>query len=176
MGARPYDPTLGRFLTTDPIDSGSLNNYDYTGQDPVNGYDLSGLFLANAGGDCEIGSCGGNTPTFNPDGIASASTIVQRLTGHTPTQILRAAGSYAGTCLTGMALGTPEGPGGFVGGCIVTVAIRVAKESPNSYERKVGTWANLLNEARSIQTMHAILKDPTRAENLIEEWRSVLRR
>jgi RHS repeat-associated protein len=42
MGARPYDPTLGRFLSVDPIDGGSLNNYDYAGQDPINGYDLDG--------------------------------------------------------------------------------------------------------------------------------------
>jgi RHS repeat-associated protein len=42
MGARPYDPTLGRFLTTDPIEGGSLNTYDYAGQDPINGYDLDG--------------------------------------------------------------------------------------------------------------------------------------
>jgi RHS repeat-associated protein len=42
MGARPYDPNLGRFLAVDPIDGGSLNNYDYAGQDPVNGYDLGG--------------------------------------------------------------------------------------------------------------------------------------
>jgi RHS repeat-associated protein len=42
MGARPYDPTLGRFTTTDPIDSGSLNPYDYAGQDPINNYDLDG--------------------------------------------------------------------------------------------------------------------------------------
>lgn len=42
MGARPYDPTLGRFLAADPVEGGSLNNYDYAGQDPVNGYDLNG--------------------------------------------------------------------------------------------------------------------------------------
>lgn len=46
MGARPYDPNLGRFIAVDPIDGGSLNNYDYAGQDPVNGYDLSGTYLA----------------------------------------------------------------------------------------------------------------------------------
>jgi RHS repeat-associated protein len=42
MGARPYDPALGRFLGVDSVDSGSLNNYDYAGQDPINGYDLDG--------------------------------------------------------------------------------------------------------------------------------------
>jgi RHS repeat-associated protein len=42
MGARPYDPTTGRFLSVDPISGGSLNNYDYAGQDPINNYDLAG--------------------------------------------------------------------------------------------------------------------------------------
>jgi RHS repeat-associated protein len=45
MGARPYDPALGRFLSVDPVDGGSLNNYEYAGQDPVNAYDLDGRFL-----------------------------------------------------------------------------------------------------------------------------------
>jgi RHS repeat-associated protein len=42
MGARPYDPTLGRFLSVDSIEGGALNNYDYALQDPVNQYDLDG--------------------------------------------------------------------------------------------------------------------------------------
>lgn len=42
MGVRPYDPSIGRFLSIDPVDGGSLNAYDYAGQDPINGYDLDG--------------------------------------------------------------------------------------------------------------------------------------
>jgi RHS repeat-associated protein len=42
MGARPYDPILGRFLAVDPVDSGSRNSYEYASQDPINAYDLTG--------------------------------------------------------------------------------------------------------------------------------------
>lgn len=50
MGARPYDPTTGRFYSTDPVLGGSLNNYDYAGQDPINGYDLDGRREGDPGG------------------------------------------------------------------------------------------------------------------------------
>ena len=43
MGARQYDPTLGRFLEVDPVEGGSANDYDYTSADPVNNRDLDGL-------------------------------------------------------------------------------------------------------------------------------------
>jgi RHS repeat-associated protein len=41
MGVRLYTPTLGRFLTTDPVYGGNPNTYAYP-TDPVNGFDLSG--------------------------------------------------------------------------------------------------------------------------------------
>jgi RHS repeat-associated protein len=42
MGVRLYNPTLGRFLQTDPVPCGSANRYDYARQDPLNIYDLDG--------------------------------------------------------------------------------------------------------------------------------------
>jgi len=57
MGARPYNPTTGRFLSVDPIPNGSLNNYDYAGQNPINGYDLSGLSMWCGGGGKKNARC-----------------------------------------------------------------------------------------------------------------------
>lgn len=42
MGVRAYDPSLGRFLQTDPVRGGSANVYDYADQSPLNNADLAG--------------------------------------------------------------------------------------------------------------------------------------
>ncbi|MFD4976496.1 RHS repeat-associated core domain-containing protein [Streptomyces sp. NPDC058424] len=42
MGVRLYDPTTGRFLSSDPVPGGSANAYDYANQDPANQFDLTG--------------------------------------------------------------------------------------------------------------------------------------
>ncbi|MGW1365295.1 DNRLRE domain-containing protein, partial [Streptomyces chartreusis] len=42
MGVRLYDPTTGRFLSTDPVLGGNANAYEYCNADPLNRYDLDG--------------------------------------------------------------------------------------------------------------------------------------
>lgn len=42
MGVRSYVPSLGRFISTDPVAGGAANAYDYANADPVNSYDLTG--------------------------------------------------------------------------------------------------------------------------------------
>jgi RHS repeat-associated protein len=44
MGARLYSPTIGRFLSIDPVAGGSANAYDYCNADPVNCTDLAGTW------------------------------------------------------------------------------------------------------------------------------------
>ena len=51
MGARIYNPAIGRFLQVDPILGGTSNDYTYV-DDPINWFDTSGLsgYGGNAGG------------------------------------------------------------------------------------------------------------------------------
>ena len=47
MGVRSYIPAIGRFISPDPVPGGSDNAYDYTGQDPLNTFDLNGEWFGN---------------------------------------------------------------------------------------------------------------------------------
>ena len=78
MGARPYDPSTGRFDSMDPVDGGSLNNYDYAAQDPTNKYDLDGRMLAaDFSGDTPfaiVTKQGNVTTTTNVQSTQTSST------------------------------------------------------------------------------------------------------
>lgn len=55
LRARYYDPATGQFLTKDPVEGGSCNDYDYACADPINKFDLDGQFCLtgkNKNGTC----------------------------------------------------------------------------------------------------------------------------
>ena len=86
MGARPYDPSTGRFDSMDPVDGGSLNNYDYAAQDPTNKYDLDGRMLAaDFSGDTPfaiVTKQGNVTTTTNVQSTQTSSTSNTCLEAH----------------------------------------------------------------------------------------------
>ncbi|MFD8928887.1 polymorphic toxin-type HINT domain-containing protein [Streptomyces mirabilis] len=102
VGARKYDPTLGRFISADPLfDATSpqqLGGYTYAGDNPMANSDPTGLWLDDGTGHNEPRSDG-------PSGPAS------------PTPGIPAGGTGAGGCYyrCGGVVGS-SGGGGIVGG------------------------------------------------------------
>ncbi|MFB6618110.1 ricin-type beta-trefoil lectin domain protein [Streptomyces sp. NPDC056367] len=81
IGAREYDPTIGRFLSVDPIiditDPLQMNGYTYSAGNPITGADPSGLKSEECG---TLYNCHGNTviTSSNSSQITYADTSSQR--------------------------------------------------------------------------------------------------
>jgi RHS repeat-associated protein len=72
-GARYYDPTTGRWTQLDP--SGQSSGYAYTGDDPINSEDPTGLFCIfghNSSGGCNGGSVAGGAADFFTKSVPGA--------------------------------------------------------------------------------------------------------
>lgn len=73
LGAREYDPTIGRFVSVDPVleltDPQQLNGYTYAADNPITGSDPAGLYTDDGTGHSEphTGKAGG--PTSPTPGI-----------------------------------------------------------------------------------------------------------
>lgn len=74
LGARKYDPTLGRFISLDPVfeagDPQQLGGYTYAADNPVTGADPNGLTSCDVTGNCGT-KTGVNTPTIQNDNNSS---------------------------------------------------------------------------------------------------------
>ena len=83
MGARIYNPTIGRFLTIDPVEGGNADDYTYP-NDAINFVDLSGLRAIRRrttrsprrplDARCECGGFGGFENGGNAGGAAEGSS------------------------------------------------------------------------------------------------------
>ena len=116
---RHYDPQQGRFLTRDPIGyAGGINLYSYTGNNPVNWLDPSGLYV---GVDDLIFTAGGAALGLIGQGVSDL------ITHHTSGWE-----SYAGAAIGGAAGGEAllyTGPvgAGAVGGAASSLSTQLFK-------------------------------------------------
>ncbi|MFI8073964.1 ricin-type beta-trefoil lectin domain protein [Streptomyces sp. NPDC086033] len=81
LGARNYDPVLGRFLSPDPVfetgDPNQMGGYTYAGDNPASGSDPSGLMLAmmdGGGGGCDAKCAAANDKAYYASTTSSSGT------------------------------------------------------------------------------------------------------
>ncbi|MCX4912058.1 ricin-type beta-trefoil lectin domain protein [Streptomyces sp. NBC_00687] len=105
LGARNYDPTLGRFLTPDPLfeagDPNQMGGYTYAGDNPASGSDPTGTISHNPGDGTE---CSGG---WSKCGAGDVSNPDSNGTGNTDTS----SGDDTSSPTPSPSPGTPPSPG-----------------------------------------------------------------
>jgi RHS repeat-associated protein len=151
MNGRVYDPTLGRFLSPDPMigdlrDSQSLNPYSYVGNRPLNTVDPTGMVGVEVGAGLV---CGPVCSFVAGSILASAQSFLFGSGGPPPPPPASALPGQSAQAGVGLC-----GPGTFSPTCGGAVLYAGAPTAPTAGGPGASTWA------------HASPDDPYAGENL----------
>ncbi len=167
MGARQYDPALGRFLQVDPVEGGSCNDYDYVCADPVNKLDLDGQVCWS----CAARKVGKHWRGIAKDGAfaggialglaCGASVVCGLAVGAAASMAANSAGSagtknfsWQGLALSGAVGGALGGIGSAATGALAKgAALDRSVNAMTSAGWKTGIRAGIRSELRSVPTL-----------------------
>ncbi|WP_189157109.1 PA14 domain-containing protein [Lentzea pudingi] len=129
MGARPYSPLLGRFLSVDPEEGGSANDYDYTNANPINETDLDGKW-----------SCGWCSRAWN-----GAKNLVKKGLDNKWVRGIATGIVVAGVCVGTAGVGCAVGVGVAVGAGLGAANWYVNRRNENPWGHVIrgGIWGGL---------------------------------
>jgi RHS repeat-associated protein len=166
---RAYDPTLGRWLSRDPLAEGSdMNLYAYAYNDPLRRRDALGLEAMTLGISFYEGIGGGVSITYNPEtgatsgefeiGIGVGSSIDVNPAGESPFGAVEtgpAMGEEKGVWFNEESKGTLFAEGGIVAGPFRAILGAKSEESPCQN----GEFGELSNESKGCFGPFCLNKD-----------------
>jgi len=142
LGAREYDPGIGRFISVDPIldlaDPVQMNGYNYANNSPVSSTDPSGLRTCSDPTDCA------GDPTKGNPGYGNGATEESSVPGYHKPRTSTGNGRGKGS---GKGRGGWKDAGCHSVSCSIHPRTKEEERAANHFAARIGSWLPFLDVA-----------------------------